>query len=130
MAQLEDEAQEVSVIDSLKSEVERNPTDVKKYLHLGWAYYGEDRLDEAIETFQNARNRFPDDIEVLYALALAYKKAGNGKDALEIFRRVIKSAESLQDQIRGAMLRRLAIGHANVLEQGDWDLRNETWERK
>jgi tetratricopeptide (TPR) repeat protein len=130
MAEPEGEVHEVSVIDSLKLDVERNPTDVKKYLRLGWAYYGEDRLDEAIETFRNAKHRFPEDIEVLYALALANKKAGNGEDALGIFRNVIESTKSLQDQTRGAMLRRLAIGHANVLERGDWDLRNETWERK
>jgi len=121
---------EVSVIDRLREELDRNPTDVNPYLRLGWTYYGEDRLDEAIHVFQDAKNRFPGDIEVLYALALAYKKAGHEKDALPIFRTVVKSAEDLDDQTRGAMLRRLAIGHANVLERGDWDLRNETWERK
>lgn len=130
MAKIQSDTEEVSIIDSLKSEVEQNPTDLNKHLRLGWAYYGEDRLDEAIDAFRDAKNRFPEDIEVLYALALAYKKAGNKKEALGIFRNVIEAASKLQDQTRGAMLRRLAIGHANVLETGDWDLRNETWERK
>ncbi|OGO15654.1 MAG: hypothetical protein A2Z14_13215 [Chloroflexi bacterium RBG_16_48_8] len=130
MAKDKSEAQEVSVIDSLRAGVERNPTDVNQHLRLGWTYYGEDRLDEAIRAFQDAKDRFPEDIEVLYALALAYKKAGHKKDALGIFRTVIKAAEVLDDRMRGTMLRRLAIGHVNVLERGDWDLRNETWERK
>jgi len=130
MTDIQSDVEAASIIENLKAEVERNPTDLKKHLRLGWAYYGEDKLDEAIDTFQNAKNRFPDDIEVLYALALAYKKVGKGEDALEIFRNVIKSAPNLQDQTRGAMLRRLAIGHANVLERGDWNLINETWERK
>ncbi len=130
MAKDKDDVQEVSVIDNLKAEVDRNPTDIKKHLRLGWAYYGEDKLDEAIDAFRDAKDRFPEDIEVLYALALAYKKAGKGDDALKIFRNVIEFATNLDDQTRGAMLRRLAIGHANVLERGDWDLRNETWERR
>jgi tetratricopeptide (TPR) repeat protein len=130
MAKHKIDAEEVSGFDNLIAEVERNPTDLKKHLRLGWAYYGEDKLDEAIEAFRNAKDRFPEDIEVLYALALAYKKSGKGDDALGYFRRVIEFATNLDDQTRGAMLRRLAIGHSNVLEQGDWDLRNETWERK
>jgi tetratricopeptide (TPR) repeat protein len=130
LEKLDGEVQEASAIDSLKSEVERNPTDVKKYLSLGWAYYGGDQLDEAIETFRNAKHHFPEDIEVLYGLALAYKKAGYGEEALDIFRKVIESTKSLQDQTRGAMLRRMAIGHVHVIERGDWDLRNETWERR
>jgi tetratricopeptide (TPR) repeat protein len=130
MAKIKSEMEEISLIDSLKSEVERNPTDLNNRLRLGWAYYGEDRLDEAIDAFLDAKHRFPEDIEVLYALAIAYKKAGRKKEALAIFRNVIQAASKLQDQTRGAMLRRLAIGHANVLEDGDWNLRNETWERK
>jgi cytochrome c-type biogenesis protein CcmH/NrfG len=130
MADIQSDVEPTSILEELKADVERNPTDLKKHLRLGWVYYGEDKLDEAIDTFRNAKKRFPEDIEVLYALALAYKKVGKGDEALEIFRNVIKSAPNLQDQTRGAMLRRLAIGHANVLERGDWNLKNETWERK
>jgi cytochrome c-type biogenesis protein CcmH/NrfG len=130
MEKLRSEVEEVSVIDSLKAQVEQNPTDIKGHLRLGWTYYGEGMLDEAVEAFGNAKDRFPEDIEVLYALALTYKKAGREKESLDIFRNVVKSAENLDDQTRGVMLRRLAIGHVNVLERGDWDLREETWERK
>ena len=124
------QVEEISVIESLKAEVERNPTNVNHHLRLGWTYYGEDKLDQAMEAFRNAKDRFPEDIEVLYALGLTYKKSGKQKEALDIFHTVIKFAENIDDQTRGAMLRRLAIGHANVLERGDWDLENETWERK
>jgi tetratricopeptide (TPR) repeat protein len=130
MTKAEIDMQEVSIIDNLKAELERNPTNVKKYLRLGWAYYGENKLDEAIETLQDAKHRFPDDIEVLYALALAHKKAGDSEEALANFREVVKSVEHLDDQTRGAMLKRLAKGHINILERGDWDLKNEIWERR
>lgn len=124
------EVEEISIMDKLKAEVERNPRDLNNHLRLGWILYGEDRVDEAIEIFQGAQDRFPKDIEVLYALALAYKKTGKGQEALRTFQGVIKSAEVLDDKTRAAMLRRLAIGHTNVLERGDWDLKDEIWEWK
>jgi tetratricopeptide (TPR) repeat protein len=86
-------------------------------------------LGEAVTAFQAALDHFPGDIEALYALGLALKKSGKGPEALELFKQVTESVVNLDDEIRGEMLRRLAIGHANVLEKGDWDLSGEIWER-
>jgi hypothetical protein len=33
------------------------------------------------------------------------------------------------DKVRNAMLRRLALGHINVITQGDWNLEKEIWQR-
>jgi tetratricopeptide (TPR) repeat protein len=121
---------EISKIESLKLEVEKNPTDINSHLRLGWTYYGEDKMQEAVDAFQGGIQRFPGDIELLYALALSLKKLGKVQEALKLFKEVTDSVNELDDQIRGEMLRRLAIGHANLLERGDWDLSGEIWERK
>jgi tetratricopeptide (TPR) repeat protein len=121
---------EISNIESLKLEVEKNPTDINNHLRLGWSYYGEDKMQEAVDTFQGGIQRFPGDVELLYALALSLKKLGKDQEALKLFKEIVSSVNELDDQIRGEMLRRLALGHANILERGDWDLSGEIWERK
>ena len=123
------ELNELSNIQSLKIEAEKNPTDIGTHLRLGWAYYGEDLLEEAVIAFQAAIDRFPEDVEALYALGLALKKRGKDQEALKYFKQVTASVDKLDDEIRGEMLRRLAVGHANVIEKGDWDLSGEIWER-
>jgi tetratricopeptide (TPR) repeat protein len=128
MSKAETELNQLSKIDGLKMEVEKNPTDIINHLRLGWAYYGEDKSDEAADAFQAAIDRFPEDLEALYALGLALKKIGKGSEALKLFKRVIDLTEKLEDQIKGEMLRRLALGHANFIEKGDWDLSGEIWE--
>ena len=121
---------EISKIESLKLEVEKNPTDINNHLRLGWTYYGEDKMQEAVDTLQGGIQRFAGDVELLYALALSLKKLGKEQESLKLFKEVVNSVEELDDQIRGEMLRRLALGHANLLERGDWDLSGEIWERK
>ena len=121
---------EISKIESLKLEVEKNPTDINNHLRLGWSYYGEDQMQEAVDAFQGGIQRFPGDVELLYGLALSLKKLGKEQEALKLFKEVVDLVEEVDDQIRGEMLRRLAIGHANLIEHGDWDLSGEIWERK
>jgi len=130
MAKQNVEANEISVIETLIVEVEKNPAEINNHLRLGWTYYGENKLDDAVNAFQGAIDRFPGDVEALYALALSLKKAGKEKEALKVFKEVIGLVGKVDDQIRGEMLRRLALGHANILERGDWDLSGEIWERK
>ena len=120
---------ELSRVESLKLEVEKNPTDVHNHLRLGWTYYGEDKSEEAVNAFQAAVDRFPNDVEALYALGLALKKASKDEEALKFFEQVIDLVEQMDDQVRGEMLRRLAIGHANQIKAGDWDLSGEIWNR-
>jgi tetratricopeptide (TPR) repeat protein len=130
MAKQPIEVEEISPIEKLKVKVQHDPTEISHHLRPGWMYYGEGSFEEAVRTFQYAEERFPSDVEVRYALGLSLKKSGREQGALEAFHEVIRLADSLENQTCGVMLRRLAAGHANILERGDWDLRNETWERK
>lgn len=117
-------------IESLQEELKRNPKVVKNYLHLGWTYYVQGSYDQASQILSDAKDRFPEDVEVLYALALALKKNGDTDAALRFFRKVTLLAEKMEDRAKSGMLRRLAIGHANVITEGDWNLSHETWESK
>ena len=100
------------------------------HLRLGWAYYAKGKYEYAVETFKGANARFSDDVEVLYALALTLKVMGNKDKALSFFRKVTLLSEKIEDKDKAGMLRRLAIGHANVIVDGDWNLAEETWESK
>jgi hypothetical protein len=73
--------EEISPIERLKIEVQRNPKVVGNHLRLGWMYYGEGAFEDAVRTFQYAKDRFPADVEVLYGFTLASKKkrAGSSK---------------------------------------------------
>lgn len=119
--------QEIS-IEGLRQEVSENPTDVRSHLRLGWALYGKDAYAEAVQTLSEAQERFPEEIEVIYALALAKKQHGQKESALELFREVVKRSSEIKDEERAMMLRRIALGHANQLEHGTWEL--ELWERR
>jgi tetratricopeptide (TPR) repeat protein len=124
------QAEAIETIESLRDDLKRNPKEAKNYLRLGWAYYAKGKYEDAVETFKDANDRFSDDVEVLYALALALKVMGNKDKALSYFRKVTLLAEKIKDKDKAGMLRRLAIGHANVIVDGDWNLAEETWESK
>ena len=121
---------ETDPIEAMKKELKRNPNEAESYLRLGWEYYSEGDYEMAAEIFSDGIDRFTDDVEILYALALAQKKSGEMSKALTNFRKVTLQAEKLEDRSRSGMLRRLAIGHANVISEGDWNLADEMWESK
>jgi tetratricopeptide (TPR) repeat protein len=130
MAKTQVLVEETDPIEAMKKELKRNPNEVESYLRLGWGYYSNADYEKASEIFSDGVDRFPEDVEILYALALALKKSGEESKALTNFRKVTLLAEKIEDQSRAGMLRRLAIGHANVISDGDWNLADETWESK
>lgn len=130
MAKAQVQVEEIDLIQDMKNKLKKDPKEAGSYLRLGWAYYGEKKYEDAARTFLDGIDRFPDDVELLYALALAQKKKGETNLALTNFRKVTLLAEKLEDRAKSGMLRRLAIGHANVIAEGDWNLAKETWESK
>lgn len=128
MAEPPVQIEETNSLEAMQEELKRNPDEVKSYLRLGWAYYASAQFDKAAAIFSDAKDRFREDVEVLYALALALKRHGETDKALAYFRKVTLLAEKLENRSRAGMLRRLAIGHANVIAEGDWNLSKETWE--
>ena len=91
--------------------------------------YGAGSYPQAAEAAQECRNRSPSDPEPSYLLGMALKAAGDGDAAVAAFRAAAAALPAMQDAVRGAMLRRLAVGQINWIERGKWDLEPETWIR-
>jgi Flp pilus assembly protein TadD len=119
-----------SSLDLLQAEAEAHPQDARAQLRLGWALYGAGRYERAARLLQLARDRSPQDLEVLYLLGLTFKRLGDRARAVQAFQALLPVAALTEDSIRGTMLRRLAVGHVNIISQGAWDLEPETWERR
>jgi tetratricopeptide (TPR) repeat protein len=98
-------------------------------LRQGWAHYGAGEYEPAVAQFEQARHLAPDDPEPAFGLGLSHKLAGRKAQAIAAFREAAAHAEHLTDRTRATMLRRLALGHVNRLERGQWDLEKEVWGR-
>jgi Flp pilus assembly protein TadD len=113
----------------LEAQVARRPDDVDAWLRLGWARYGADHPIPAEQAFERAAALRPDDPEPPFGLGLALKRQVKKEPAIRAFRRAADLTPSLTDRARASILRRLALGHINYLERGEWDLEREVWGR-
>jgi Flp pilus assembly protein TadD len=98
-------------------------------LRWGWALYAAGRSSEAAAAARDCRRLASGDPEASYLLGMALKAAGDSAGAAAAFGAAAADAPGLTDSVRGAMLRRLAVGQANWLQRGEWDLEPETWVR-
>jgi tetratricopeptide (TPR) repeat protein len=124
------ELEEHNYLKVVQEDLRRNPNEVENYLRLGLEFYANGQIERAIRILSDGKDRFPEDVEILYALALTLKKNGEKEKALTLFRKVTLLAEKLEDHSKSRILRRMAVGHANVIAEGNWNLSEETWETK
>ena len=113
MAEPEESVQEISVIDDLAREAESNPNELSLQCRYGWALFAAERYEEAQKIFSNASTRWPDDIEVQYALGLIYKDLGDKSSARGSFQ---KAGSGQGESIRQRMFQSMAevqMGHLN-----------------
>jgi Flp pilus assembly protein TadD len=109
-------------LEELEARVSESPNEVQPLRELGWALYGRNRFEEAVEKFEQAVQRFPDDPETHYALGLAHKAAGTEDKARQSFRQTIDLAEDDPKKVRSNMMLVLAKRQLHMLEHGTWDL--------
>lgn len=112
-----------------EGEALRSPEDAGARLRYGWALYGSGDAEGAAVQARLAAGLAPSDAEARYLLGMALKVKGDADGAVAAFRSAASMAAGELDTSRAAMLRRLAIGQANWLEKGAWDLEPETWVR-
>ncbi len=112
---------------SLEASAARNPQDLDAALRLAWAYYGLGRFDRSEEAFERAHRLQADDLEPIFGLGLASKRQGKKSQAVQAFREAAERTSSVADGARASILRRLALGHVNHIERGEWDLEREVW---
>ena len=113
MADLEESVQEIPTLDDLAREADSNPNDLSIQCRYGWALFAAERYEEAQKIFSVASMRWPDEIEVQYALGLIYKDLGDQSSAHGSFE---KAGSGQGDSIRQRMFQSMAevqMGHLN-----------------
>src|SRR5690349_12991795 len=71
---------------ALEQAVKADPNNAELWLHLGFAYRKQDRLDDAARAFEKASTLDPKNQESLYMLGLIYEKQGKNADALRVWK--------------------------------------------
>jgi tetratricopeptide (TPR) repeat protein len=117
-------------MDNSEQVIQRNPVD--ELILKGWAFHAEGEQEAAEKSFRTAYEKDANSLEALYGLALVLKSQGRRRDSIKVFEQVIELIENkvMADKVRGTMLRRLAKAHVNELQNGDWNLEAEIWQRK
>lgn len=105
----------------------------EEYHREGWRLYGsKGNHDAAEENFRRAISVNPNSVDAYYGLALVLKAQDRRKEAIAMFQKVLDllNANVVEDRNRAQMLRRLALGHINWLQSGDWNLEREIWKHE
>ncbi|PJC73170.1 MAG: hypothetical protein CO012_10025, partial [Syntrophobacterales bacterium CG_4_8_14_3_um_filter_49_14] len=69
---------------------------------LGWVYFRQDKMDQAIKHLKEASDTLPDDVAIAEHLGDAYARAGRTGEALEVYKRALKlnpASQVLQKKI-------------------------------
>ncbi len=111
-----------NILDNYKAAASANPTSAEAHSNLGWGYYGQHNYDDAITAFRAALALDNSYLDAHYGLALAYKEANQGTLAVPVFETVVKLTTQMENTVRGTMLARLARGHINQIQSGNWHL--------
>jgi tetratricopeptide (TPR) repeat protein len=122
--------QPAEVLESYRAAANAAPQDLQAQVDLGWGLYGASKYSEALEQFQRALALDPNSLDANYGLAISHKALGNKEAAVAAFAKVAELTAQVEDHVRGTMLRRLAHGHVNELNEGDWQLEAEIWHRE
>ncbi len=94
-----------------------------------WGLYAQGNWQEAVREIRAGLQRFPDSLDLLFVEGLSLKRLDRQSEALAAFREALVRVDRVGDKTRAAMLRRLLVGHINMLEKGGWNLEPETWVR-
>lgn len=111
-----------NVLDNYRAAANANPTSAEAQANLGWGYYGQHLYEDAIKAFQAALTLDNGFVDAHYGLGMAYKESGAGPKAVPEFESVVKLTGQLENSVRAVMLARLARGHINQIQSGNWHL--------
>ncbi len=103
-------------IETLRKRVQTSPGDADSHRQLGLGLFGTGEVEQAQEILEAAQARFPNNVELHYALAIVLKRRGDLERARDLFHQVAALAESLPHEIRYSMLARMSVVQAEILE--------------
>lgn len=109
-----------------------SPQTYAEFYRQGWALHAAGKQDAAETSLRKAIELEPESVDAYYTLGLALKAQDRRREAVEAFRKVLSLIEAgvIEHNSRSEMIRRLALGHINQVEQGDWNLEKEIWQKK
>jgi Flp pilus assembly protein TadD len=116
-------------LEQLEQAARAPEADRAMLLRWGWALYAAGRFPESADVARECQTMASGDPESSYLLGMALKAFGDKDGAASAFGAAATDAPGIADTVRGAMLRRLAVGQANWLQRGEWNLAPETWVR-
>lgn len=105
-------------------EVVANPQSAIEFVESGWNHYSKKEYSQAELDFQKALELEPDNADTQYALAMTLMADARSDEAVKAFEKVISMLPALEskDPVRAHMLNRLAMGHINRIQTGDWGI--------
>ena len=105
------------------------PETAREYIQRGMSFYARKRYEESEADFKMAIEADANNEDGFYGLGMVYKARGELEKSTNSFNEVIRLvANSPSEQHnRQEMLRRLALGHINEMQTGDWNLEKEIW---
>lgn len=110
-----DQETRLSNLEDLRQGAQSQPNDLQSQYRFGWALLGLGKTEEAREIFEASHARWPDEIEILYGLAMTLKQAGDAEKARQFF---IQVKEKASGGIRDSMLKRMAEVQTEVILGG------------
>jgi tetratricopeptide (TPR) repeat protein len=117
--------------DELVSAAE--PKTPEDYFRQGWVQHSNENDERAAEgSFRRSISLDKNNVDAYFGLGLVQKAQGKHQEALDSFQTVLEKIAGgrIEDHVRAEMLRRLTLGHINLLKTGDWDLEKEIWQHK
>lgn len=108
------------------------PKTAEEYLRVGWVLHASGQDEAAEKDFRKALELQPDSVEPYYALGLSLKAQDRREETIQAFQTVVSLLDKSNElnNNRKTMLHRLALGHINMLKQGDWNLEKEIWQKR
>lgn len=101
------------------------------FLQKAWEHHSNKQDDAAEVSFRRAIQMSPGLFDAYFGLGLVLKAQGRKQEAIEAFNKVLEllEVEISSDQAQRHMMRRLTLGHINMINSGDWNLEKEIWKR-
>lgn len=107
-----------------------SPTSAQDFYRRGMVYYARQHYTEAEQDLRQAIVLDPQDLEGHYRLGMVLKAVNKKDEAIKEFKLVVEFLDHQSSNLSPSkyrMIRRLALGHVNELEAGDWNLEKEIW---
>ena len=120
---------EISKVKSVPLDPEKisNPQNAAEYHQRGIAFYARKQYDLAVADFSQAISLDGNMVDAYYSLGMVLKASGRTADSVKAFSKVadLLAPQAGVGKAEVDMLRRLALGHINMLTQGDWNLEKD-----